>query len=591
MSEPDQMGAVHNSLDKDNPFQIPEDLLTSLPSDHSLTSTTTTFTIPSSTESRSTSAVSGSNPPGSPSRSSFSSRSTVSSERVIWGNICPHGVITSGFKSPPKTRVLRPGHSDYGYGSVINTRKIIQDALQSGDDAFKKGQYIEALEGYNRVLRIYPKSVTCRISRADTLVQLGRFEEAFRDYHVAYRREQGNGTVHHRLLGAVDFAEMHMRLTSPEYKVDLSVKIEKVKGHLIRGGNARRCNNWKAALKEVDAIIATGADTSRLILAFRAEMLLQLNRLEQAEETFSKAIELDSKLPTSAKFLGMVPEAYVRAVHAQIEMAMGRFENAVEEADRAHRVDKLNDEISAIQTNVRLTSTAYLKGNMHYRERQYWEACDQYNIGLKYARSNACLLSNLAACHWQLGSWEKCIEICDQALQIRPGYTKALLRRADSFAKLEKWAESVRDYEAAMKILPEIHKIVEALSHVQIALRKSQGEDVSHMISGTEVTEITSAEHFQESISVSGASIVYFMEPSNAECIQISPFVNSLCTSFPLVIFIKVDISQHPLIAKTENVHALPSFIIYKNGNKVKEMTCPLKKVLQSWVEYYSFSN
>ncbi|KAJ1689978.1 hypothetical protein LUZ63_014133 [Rhynchospora breviuscula] len=585
MSEPDQMGVEHNLFDKDNPFRILEDSLTSLPSDHSLTS---------SAEFRSTSAVPGS----SPSRSSFSSRSTaVSSDRVTWGNICPHGVITSGFKSPPKTRVLRPGHSDYGYGSIINPRKIIQDELQSGEDAFKKGQYIEALEGYDRVLRMKPKSATCRISRADTLVQLGRFEEALREYHVAYKLEQGNVTVHHRLslfylrLGVVDIAEMHMSLTSPEYKGDLSVKIEKVKGHLINSGNARRCDSWKAALREVDAIIATGADTSRSILAFRAEMLLQLNRLEQAEETFSKAIELDSKLPSLAKFLGMEPEAYVCAVHAQIEMAMGRFENAVAAADRAHRVDRFNDEISAIQTNVRLTSMARLNGNVHYRERQYLEACDQYNIGLKYARSNACLLSNLAACHWQLGNWEKCIEICDQVLQIRPGYIKALLRRAESFAKLEKWAESVRDYEAAMKIFPENAKIVEALSHAQIALRKSQGEDVSRMISGTEVKDITSAEHFQESISESGASVVYFMEPSNAECNQISPFVNSLCTSFPLVIFIKVDISQHPLIAKTENVHVLPSFIIYKNGNKVKEMICPLKHVLQSWVEYYSFSD
>lgn len=60
------------------------------------------------------------------------------------------------------------------------------------------------------------------------------------------------------------------------------------------------------------------------ILAFRAEMLLRLDRLDQAEETICKALALESKLPTLVKFLGMLPEAYICAVHAQIEMALGR---------------------------------------------------------------------------------------------------------------------------------------------------------------------------------------------------------------------------------------------------------------------------
>lgn len=53
-------------------------------------------------------------------------------------------------------------------------------------------------------------------------------------------------------------------------------------------------------------------------------MLLRLNRLDKAEETISKALKLKPGLPTSVEFLGMDPEAYVCAVHAQIEMALGR---------------------------------------------------------------------------------------------------------------------------------------------------------------------------------------------------------------------------------------------------------------------------
>ena len=115
---------------------------------------------------------------------------------------------------------------------------------------------------------------------------------------------------------------------------------------------------------------------------------------------------------------------------------MYRFEDAVEAADKAHRIDELNDEISAIQTHVQLICTVRNKGNKHYRLGDYLKAREEYKVGLKYAKSNVSLLNNLAACHWQLETWENCIEICNQVLQIRPDNYKALVRRADSYAKV-----------------------------------------------------------------------------------------------------------------------------------------------------------
>jgi hypothetical protein len=73
-------------------------------------------------------------------------------------------------------------------------------------------------------------------------------------------------------LGVIDIAEQHMTRASPECKEDLSAKIQKVKGHLIRGGNARRNDNWKAALREVDAVIEEGADSSQSVIKFHTRI-------------------------------------------------------------------------------------------------------------------------------------------------------------------------------------------------------------------------------------------------------------------------------------------------------------------------------
>jgi predicted RNA methylase len=55
-----------------------------------------------------------------------------------------------------------------------------------------------------------------------------------------------------------------------------------------------------------------------------AEMHLRMHQLEQAGETIYTALRLKQELPLELKFHGMKLEAYVSAVLAQIEMALGR---------------------------------------------------------------------------------------------------------------------------------------------------------------------------------------------------------------------------------------------------------------------------
>lgn len=61
------------------------------------------------------------------------------------------------------------------------------------------------------------------------------------------------------------------------------------------------------------------------ILAHRAEILLRLERLYEAEITISKAVKLEPELQV-ARFFGMIPESYVFAICAQVELALGRLD-------------------------------------------------------------------------------------------------------------------------------------------------------------------------------------------------------------------------------------------------------------------------
>jgi hypothetical protein len=59
------------------------------------------------------------------------------------------------------------------------------------------------------------------------------------------------------------------------------------------------------------------------ILVLRAEILLRLDRFDQAEVIICKTIKLEPELQVT-RFLDIIPKSNVLAVYAQVELALGR---------------------------------------------------------------------------------------------------------------------------------------------------------------------------------------------------------------------------------------------------------------------------
>lgn len=51
---------------------------------------------------------------------------------------------------------------------------------------------------------------------------------------------------------------------------------------------------------------------------------------------------------------------------------------------------------------------------------------------------------------------------------------------------------------------------------------------------------------------------------------------------------LKVDIDENPAVAAAENVRIVPTFKIYKNGSRVKEIVCPSRDMLEQSVRHYN---
>jgi DnaJ family protein C protein 7 len=68
-----------------------------------------------------------------------------------------------------------------------------------------------------------------------------------------------------------------------------------------------------------------------------------------------------------------------------------------------------------------------------------------------------------------------------------------------------------------------------------------------------------------------------------------TPFVEDLCKRHLSITFVKVDVDDQPYLSKSENVSFVPTFKIYKNGSKIKELAGPTHEDLERAI--YPFSS
>ncbi|KAL3635364.1 hypothetical protein CASFOL_019911 [Castilleja foliolosa] len=546
------------------------------------------------------------------------------------GNICPSGrILKTGMASrSTKTDVLGSGSVNYGHGSIIrgvpsskpgldsgltnHSRGLMvggdpvkrtgysgsgggdpEDLKRMGNDSYRKGNFAEALGFYDKAIALSPGNAAYHFNRSAALMGLRRFFEAAKECEEAIRIDPGYVRAHHRLgslllsLGQTESARKHICVPGLQSDPKEVHKLQIIEKHISKCAEARRVGDWRSTLGEVDAAIDSGADASPQLWACRAEALLKQHQLDDALLALSN-VPTSTVYHSQTKVFGMLPEAYLYLVRTQIELAQGRFDSALTAIEKSAEIDPRNVEILTQLKNVRLVARARARGNDLFKSDRFTEACSAYEEGLRLDPTNSVLYCNRAACWFKLGKWEHSVDDCNQALRIQPSYMKALLRRAASNCKLERWNEAVRDYEVLKRELPDNNEVAESLFHAQVMLRKSRGEEVHNMKFGGEVESVSGLEQFRASISSPGPSVVHFKTGSSVECRQISPFLDTLCTRYPSINFLKVDIDESVAIAQAENVRIVPTFKIYRKGTRVKEMICPSPEVLESSVRHYS---
>ncbi|PIA25477.1 hypothetical protein AQUCO_11400030v1 [Aquilegia coerulea] len=466
---------------------------------------------------------------------------------------------------------------------ALSTRMDPEQLKAMGNEDFKEGRFAEALALYEAAISIDPEKAAYRSNKSAALTALGRLLEAVFECREAIKMEPTYHRAHHRLatlylrLGEAEKALYHYKQSGPEADSHDVAQAQGLLSHLNKCTEARRLRDWNTLLKVTNLAISSGADSAPQIFALQAEALLKLHRHQEAIATLSKGPRFS--VDDCTKFFGPIGNAGLLVTRAQVDMAAGRFDDAVEAAQRAARLDSNNRDATAVVRRTRGVASARLRGNDLFKASKFLDACSAYGEGLEHDPLNSVLLCNRAACRAKLGQFEKAVEDLNKTLNVRPSYSKARLRRADCYAKLERWEASLEDYEVLIKETPEDEEVNRGLSEVQAQLKKHRNEESKDM------KPAPSKDRFRTVVDSPGTSVVLFCDKFNDK--EETRLIEELSSEYPSVNFLKVDVDDNPHVAESEKVDTLPIFRVYKNGSRIKDIPGPNHQELEICIQDY----
>ncbi|KAI5069145.1 hypothetical protein GOP47_0015446 [Adiantum capillus-veneris] len=508
------------------------------------------------------------------------------------GNICANNVngfsLVGNLPSNANSSQKPMGCEDNGTSHELNSP---EDIKRAGNEQYKMGHFLEAAALYDKCIALSPDHAPYKSNKAAALAGLGKLVEAVQECEDAIRLDSKYSRALHRAaqlylrLGLIESSRRRFQAAGLQDDARDVQSLQAVEKHISRCIDARKMGDWKSVLRESMAASTAGADSAPQVLGYKSEALLKLHRPEEAEIVCTEAERLEKSVCTQ----GFAPsDSFLSILRAHIEMSLGRFDTAIVAAQTAAKIDPRNPEVAGLLKKARAVGQTRTSGNELFNAGKFFEACAAYGEGLESDPTNAVLLCNRAACRSKLGQWEKALEDCDAALNSQPQYVKALMRRANCSLKLERWEDALRDYEVLRVKMPGDIEVSRGLFDAQVAIKKARGEEIHQMRFGGEVEEVLDSERFRDVVSSEGMSVVQFSSKRADRCRQICSFFDQLCKRYPCVHFVKVDVDESPDVGKTYAVSSIPTFRIYKNGHKMKELVSPSQQDLEFAVRQYN---
>ncbi|KAG8441810.1 hypothetical protein GDO86_010840 [Hymenochirus boettgeri] len=381
-------------------------------------------------------------------------------------------------------------------------RKLIADnEKEKGNEAFRCGDYKEAIVYYSRSLSVLP-TIAAYNNRAQAEIKLKNWHNALMDCVKVLDLDAGNvkaylrrATVHRNLGNHKEALRDLKTVLNQEPDNPLAKKsVAEVEALLQKEEKEIQRKGRKIVIQDIEGsdeeYEGHSVPTKEAGVSEGGEPVGERTEMGNA----NNAKSFPGKNLPKFKEIGNPKQETPAQNGVNKDCSNGKQpKNKCEDQDRQKQcvpAPQAEDRSESGSKEVKpsslpLTAATKLKseGNQLFKNGQFGEATIKYseaiengkNSGEQNAEELAILYSNRAACHLKDGNCRECIEDCNRALELQPFSVKPLLRRAMANETLERYRPAYVDFKTALQIDRSLQIANDSINRITRTLIEQDG--------------------------------------------------------------------------------------------------------------------
>jgi len=310
--------------------------------------------------------------------------------------------------------------------ALLKSNKTKQEWVDEGNALFNTGSYIEALNMFDRAIRLDDAYADAYEGRGSVLFQLERYAEALASYEQAINLDAqyaqaylGKGNVLYYLKR---YAEA---LTCQDEATRLDPTL--TDAYLSKADILYYQKRYAASLAAYEEATRHDANCAQAYDG-KGWALRQLQRHEEAMTAYKRAIELEPNSPSSYNGVG-------RTLYR-----LGRFQEALPYFERALRLD---EHIALVHEFL---------GDTFYHLKRFADALPAYNRAIELNPHVASAYDGKARTLWHLHRPEEALPSFERALQLNPKLEIAYEGKGTVLSELKRYEESLAAFDFALTL-------------------------------------------------------------------------------------------------------------------------------------------
>eukprot|EP00375_Theileria_parva_P000945 XP_763615.1 hypothetical protein [Theileria parva strain Muguga] len=322
----------------------------------------------------------------------------------------------------------------------------MEDLKNLGNDAFKAGRFMDAVEFFTKAIELNPDDHVLYSNRSGAYASMYMYNEALADANKCIDLKP-------------DWPKGYSRKGLCEYKLGNPEKAKET----YNMGLAYDPNNesLNKALLEVEN---DKSDTYIQSLLMVSQIIQQNPKLrkyqEQDPEYASKLARLVSHMNTDPAVLQQILTDPNPGLRDGLMACMGMNRNTEKREDNIEEKPKMPEPPKPKEplTPSQVESNKYKEeGNNFYKQKKFTEALEMYNKAIELDPNNLLLENNKAAVYLEMGDYEKCIKTCNDAIDRRYDVmadftvvSKIYNRLAACYTKMERYDDAILCYQKSL---------------------------------------------------------------------------------------------------------------------------------------------